>query len=234
MQELYSKSRYSILTVDDDDSICFMMDRWIKREGYSSYTAGNASEALDLISSKKIDMAFIDYRLPGTDGFSLIETLRQDYSFPMIVISGDSADIKQIQGLRSGADDYITKPFNEFLLMNKLEACLRRSYHFAIKSSIPLNNGNVFFYLENNEISDGRNSLSLSNKEAIILKTLIDKIGNPVTSDEICAKLNSADEKDVNQRTVTSTVSRLKGRLADSGIDNSFIENIRGLGYVVF
>ena len=75
---------------------------------------------------------------------------------------------------------------------------------------------------------------SISKSESIILKALIQRIGNPVTSEEICAKLNSAGEKSVNQRTLISTVSRLKGRLADNSIDNSFLENIRGLGYVVF
>lgn len=234
MQELYSRSRYSILTVDDDENIRFIMDRWIMREGYRSYTAKDASEAIELISSNNIDMAFIDYRLPNTDGFTLIKNLRQSYSFPIVVISAESDEIDQVAGLKAGADDYIVKPLKEFLLINKLEACLRRSYHFSLRSVIPLRNGRIFFNTENNEISDGAHTLSISKSEAIILKVLIQKIGDPVTADEICAKLKSDGEKTVNQRTLTVTVSRLKGRLADCGIDSGLIENIRGLGYVVF
>ena len=234
MQELYSKSRYSILTVDDDETIRFMMDRWMQREGYSSYTAENASEALELISSKNIDMTFIDYRLPGMDGFTLIRKLRQSYSFPIVVISADSSEIDQVVGLKAGADDYITKPFNEFMLMNKLEACLRRSYHFSLSSRVPLKDGTIFFNTENGEISDGKHVLATTKSEAIIIKALIQNIGNPVTADELCARLANSGEKSISQRTLVVTVSRLKGRLADSSIDNSFIENIRGLGYVVF
>lgn len=234
MRELYAKSRYTVLTVDDDENIRFLVNRWVEREGYSSCTAADASEALELIASHNIDMAFIDYRLPGMDGFSLIKKLRRDYYFPIVVISAETDELDQIVGLKAGADDYITKPFSERLLINKLEATLRRSGLFSLSSIIPLKDGKILFNTEQSEITDGTHTVSLSRSEAIIFRALVKNIGNPVAQSEICERLSSAGEKKVNKRTLTSTVSRLKGRLASSGLDSSFLENIRGLGYVVF
>ncbi|MCR4744049.1 MAG: response regulator transcription factor [Lachnospiraceae bacterium] len=226
---MLEKKSYSILCVDDNKNMLTMLTLWLTRAGYKSYTAHTADEALSLINSQNIDMALIDYRMPETNGFTLIKKIRKDHSFPVIVVSAEKEEMNQVVGLRSGADDYISKPVKEALMLAKIEALFRRSYIFSSKTLIPLKDGTIRFNSEKNEISDGINRVILSHNESVILRKLSQTIGQPVSPKDLCELLGYSTEK-----SLITTVSRLKSKLIDNGINNSFIENIRGLGYVVF
>ena len=226
---MLEKKSYSILCVDDNKNMLTMLTLWLTRAGYKSYTAHTADEALSLINSQNIDMALIDYRMPETNGFTLIKKIRKDHSFPVIVVSAEKEEMNLVVGLRSGADDYISKPVKEALMLAKIEALFRRSYIFSSKTLIPLKDGTIHFNSEKNEISDGINRIILSHNESVILRKLSQTIGQPVSPKDLCELLGYSTEK-----SLITTVSRLKSKLIDNGINNSFIENIRGLGYVVF
>lgn len=233
MRKNFHKNTYSVLTVDDDENILSALDGWIKDEGYISYTAKNAHEALDIIKTHTIDIALLDFLMPVINGFDLIKMIRKDYTFPIIIISSDADDMNQAVGYNHGADDYIPKPFDKIKLINVLKAQLRRSYMFCFNSTIPICNGTIRFNVENDCITDGKNTVIFSKNESIVLRTLISNIGNPVTIDELCEKLSTACGKTISQGTLINTVSRIKSKIAQKNINNNFIESIRGLGYFI-
>ncbi len=225
---------YTVLTVDDDKNILSVIDHWLKKGGYISCCAQNANEAIEIIDSKNIDIALIDYRMPGTNGFALIKNIREKYSFPIMVISSESEELSQVVGLNSGADDYITKPFSEIVLLAKLKSQLRRSYSFCLKSFIPIkSDGSIRLNCETDEITNGTDSVSLTHQEAIIVRNLIQQSGNPVALEDLCERLNFPPETQSSHRKIQSTVSRLNGKLADNGIYNGLIVTVRKLGYTI-
>ena len=224
---------YSVLCVDDDENIVKIMDLWLKDSGYISYTATNPNDAMSIISEQNIDIAFIDYKMPYTDGFTLIKEIRKTYLFPIVVISSEGENSCQITGLNSGADDYIPKPFGMEYFLAKLKATLHRSYELCLNMLIPLNNGKIHFDIERSELTDEVQHVHLTNNESVIIKTLIKNLGEPVTTDELCGKLQFSEGKVITRQTLTSTISRLKLKLIDNHMDSSFIGTVRGIGYTI-
>ena len=125
----------NILIVEDEHLIARLIEMTLTRAGYRCTLAEDGRTAADLIETTNFDMALLDIMLPGLDGYALLECLRPQ-GVPVIFITAKSAVKDRVQGLRLGADDYITKPFSVSELIARLEALTRR-IHRGSSGSVP-------------------------------------------------------------------------------------------------
>ena len=120
-------AKHTILVVDDEETIREVVRRYLEREGYLVEEAADGYEALRIIQDDSPALIILDLMLPGIDGLSLTQHLRQDRQIPIIMLTAKSEDSDRIRGLDLGADDYITKPFNPQEVVSRVRAVLRRS-----------------------------------------------------------------------------------------------------------
>lgn len=117
---------YNVLVVDDDKEIVGAIEIYLKKEGYNIVKAYNGKQALKVIQENEIHLVILDIMMPEKDGIETLEEIRKDKSIPVILLSAKSEDYDKIGGLNSGADDYITKPFNPLELIARVNSNLRR------------------------------------------------------------------------------------------------------------
>jgi len=121
------KFNQSILVVDDEETIREVVRRYLEREGFSVEEAADGFEALDLIRSISPDLIILDLMLPGIDGLSLTQHIRQDRQIPILMLTAKGEASDRIRGLDLGADDYVAKPFSPQEVVSRVRAILRRT-----------------------------------------------------------------------------------------------------------
>ena len=117
---------YNILICDDEKDIVNALKIYLTDENYSTFTAYNGKQALDIIHTNEIHLVLMDIMMPQMDGIQTLSAIRQEYNIPVILLSAKSEDTDKILGLNMGADDYITKPFNPVELQARVKSRIRR------------------------------------------------------------------------------------------------------------
>ncbi|MBT3556544.1 MAG: response regulator, partial [Rhodospirillales bacterium] len=115
-----------IALVDDDRNILASVTMALEAEGYDVTTYNNGEDALSGLNKSAVDLAVLDIKMPRMDGMELLKRLRDDNELPVIFLTSKDDEIDEMLGLRMGADDYITKPFSQRLLIERIRAVLRR------------------------------------------------------------------------------------------------------------
>ena len=116
----------SILVVDDEKEIADLVEIYLVSDGYKVYKAYNAMDGLDILTKEDIKLVLLDIMMPGMDGLSMCRKIREKSNIPIIILSAKSTDLDKIVGLGTGADDYVTKPFNPLELTARVKSQLRR------------------------------------------------------------------------------------------------------------
>ena len=141
MVMIMNKDSETILIVDDEKEIADLLEVYLTNDNYSVYKFYNGTDALRCIEENDIDLAILDVMLPDTDGFQLCQKIRENFYFPVIMLTAKIEDNDKIMGLTIGADDYITKPFNPLEVVARVKTQLRRcsKYNTSIssKESVP-------------------------------------------------------------------------------------------------
>ena len=115
-----------IMIVDDETAIADLVEVYLQNEGYQVFKFYNAADALSLLQREEMSLAVLDVMLPDMDGFTLCRKIRENYFFPIVMLSARVEDNDKITGLTLGADDYVTKPFNPLELVARVKTQLRR------------------------------------------------------------------------------------------------------------
>ena len=118
---------YNILVVEDEKEIADAIEIYLLNQGYNVFKGYNGLEGLKVIENQEIHLAIVDIMMPKMDGITLTMKLRENYNFPVIMLSAKSEEVDKIMGLNIGADDYVTKPFSPLTLMARMKALYRRS-----------------------------------------------------------------------------------------------------------
>lgn len=150
----------NILVVDDEKEITDLIQIYLENENFTVYKYYSSQDVLRNIDDLKIDLAILDVMMPDMDGFSLCNTLRRKYKFPIIFVTAKVEDIDKINGLSIGADDYVTKPFQPLELVARVKAQLRRYKNYNEKEEkneidfrgIRINNDTREFYFNEKKI----------------------------------------------------------------------------------
>ena len=217
-----------IALIEDDPGIRTVIRLALKSAGFASVCeAGNGTDGLALVLWEKPALVILDLMLPGMDGLAVCSAIRRTPSVagtPIVMLTARSSEEDVVRGLELGADDYITKPFSNAILVARVKAALRRT-------SPPQGPVHALGSLVLDEISRtvsvGGVDLSLTRSEFDLLDILVSRPGRVYTRQQIIAQIQRS-EKDVTDRTVDTLMVGLRRKLGEWA---DHIETIRGVGY---
>lgn len=217
--------RKSILIVEDELRIRFLLRDYLTREDYNVFEASNGEEGLFIFSTQKIDLVLLDIMMPVMDGLTMLEKLREVSTVPVVLLTAKGEEEDKLQGYDYGADDYETKPFSPKVLIAKVKALLKRTREDLDSSSQDFN-GLTINKLSHEVKIDG-SEIVLSPKEYELLIYLITNEGIALTRDNILDNVWGLDYYG-DIRTVDTNVKRLREKLLDKA---NYIVTVRGSGY---
>ena len=202
-----------ILIVDDEKEIADLVALYLKNEGYEVYKFYTANEALSCIRQEEMDLAVLDIMLPGMSGFELCSIIREKYTYPVIMLTAKDGEIDKITGLeRSGADDYMTKPFRPLELVARVKAQLRRykRYNTGGKSEDLLIVSGLVINEKTHECTLDERPLVLTPTEFLILSILCRKKGQVVSAEAIFHEIWGDEYYSKSNNTVTVHIRHLR------------------------
>lgn len=230
MEDLKTKK---ILIVDDEDEIRRLVERFLRKDGFSRiFHASNGEEALFVNQVKKPDLIILDVMLPDGDGFTLFSALRQHRSqVPVLFLSALGEDEDRLLGLGLGADDYIVKPFLPRELILRVTGILRRVYAVHRDQQLPIFQlADCTVDLEGAMVKKGGQEYPLTAKEHAILLKLFTNKGRIVTSDALCQAV-WGDEYFGYENTLMVHIRRIRKKIEQDPSNPKFLLTVRGLGY---
>lgn len=224
-----------ILVVDDDKEIVQLLEIYIRNEGYEPVSAYNGKEALTKLNTNPdIALIILDIMMPEMDGMEVIKQVRKDSDIPILVLSAKTADMDKIQGLITGADDYVTKPFNPLEVMARVKSLLRRSQG-EVTNDQPdvLNVGPLIINKDSHEVKTIKgDTIQLTALEFGILYLLASHPNRVFSADDIFERVWQ-QESVVSAKTVMVHVSHLRDKIEEATNGEKVIQTVWGVGYKI-
>ncbi|MGN7383257.1 response regulator transcription factor [Paenibacillus sp. SAFN-117] len=227
---------HKILIIEDEPTLARLLSYNLSQEGYEVQLADHGSEGLRTALHGLHDLIVLDIMLPGMNGFEILSRLRQHgIRTPVIILTARNAEEEVVQGLKYGADDYITKPFGVAELLARVSAVLRRTGNEGSGVSQENNGekiirvGELAIYPEKYEVVLHGEPITLRPKEFEVLLYLVQRPGVVITRDDLMNAVWGFDYIG-GQRTVDVHVSSLRKKL-EMNQQSVQIESIRGVGY---
>lgn len=227
-----------ILVVDDEEEIADLLEVYLKSNGYTVYKFYSGTQALQCIEEVELDLAVLDIMLPDIDGIHICRKIREQYYFPIIMLTAKVEDTDKIMGLTVGADDYITKPFNPLEVVARVKTQLRRYMHYNQSAPGRAIEGNEYdirglrINRENHTCFLYEKELALTPIEFSILWYLCEHQGTVVASEELFEAVWGEKYLDQNN-TVMSHIGRLREKMKEPARNPQFIKTVWGVGYTI-
>lgn len=230
------QSKPKILVVDDHPEIRNSLARYLTRHGMEVATAENASEMDRQIESETPDLIVLDIMMPGEDGFSACARLSETGSVPVLLLTALDSDADLLKGFETGADDYMSKPFNPPELLARIQAILRRTRELSDSSPLvgkKVRFGGVTYDVDARVIDrpDGRMEV-LTSGEASLLCVLIENARRTLSRDDLLQKSTGRSSGPFD-RTIDNQVSRLRKKIEPDVLRPRLIATIRNGGYML-
>lgn len=224
-----------ILVVDDDKEIVELLSIYLKNEGYEPIPAYSGKEALTKLSTTpEIGCMILDIMMPQMTGIEVIKEVRKDSEIPILVVSAKTSDMDKIQGLITGADDYVVKPFNPLEVMARVRSLLRRSQKKVVDNKPDiLEVGPLVINKDSHEVKtiEGK-SVQLTALEFGILYMLASHPNRVFSAEEIFERVWQ-QESVVSAKTVMVHVSHLRDKIQKVTNGEEVIQTVWGVGYKV-
>lgn len=221
-----------ILLVEDEESIREGIRLNLELEGYEVVATGNGKKALELFGGQHFDLLLLDVMLPDVDGFSITEQVRlTNHEVPILILTAKDMAQDRVTGLKKGADDYLTKPFNLEELLLRVSNLLRRSQRIKGEIFDTYTFGNNWINFETYEATTWRDeSITLTKKETMLLKLLIERKNEVVSRNQI---LQSVWGYDVfpSTRTIDNFILAFRKYFEKDPKQPRYFHSIRGVGY---
>jgi two-component system OmpR family response regulator len=219
-----------LLLVEDDSRMVSFVGKGLKEAGYVVMHAPDGLSGLQLALAESFDAAIVDIMLPGMDGLALIEELRRRrIRLPVIIVSAKRTVDERVQGLRSGGDDYLTKPFAFSELLARIQALIRRATNTPEPTGITV--GDLTIDLLARVVTRANKKIDLQPREFCVLEYLARNAGRVVSKTMIIERVWDYNF-DPQTNVVESRICRLRDKI-DKGFDNPLIHTVRGMGYVL-
>ena len=227
-----------ILVVDDEHEIADLVEVYLENEDYSVYKFYSAKEALACIETTELDLAILDVMLPDINGFALCRKIREQYTYPVIMLTAKDEEYDKINGLTLGADDYITKPFRPLELLARVKAQLRRYKKY---NSVPVSSAPATLIVHSGLVMDiathacllNERALELTPTEFSILRILLEKQGSVVSAEELFHEIWQDEYYSKSNNTVTVHIRHLREKMGDTAENPSYIKTVWGVGYKI-
>lgn len=223
----------TILIADDEAEIADLIELHLEKEGYRCIKAADGQEAISAVQTHSIDLAILDIMMPKVNGYEATRQIRDQYHLPIIFLSAKATDLDKITGLVSGADDYVTKPFNPMELVARVNAQLRRSRQLnqpqAANKSV-LEAGGMVIYPEQRTVSLYGETIEITPKEFDILYLLASYPKKVFSAENIFQQV-WGDTYYEGSNTVMVHIRTLRKKLGEDVHKNKLIKTVWGVGY---
>jgi two-component system alkaline phosphatase synthesis response regulator PhoP len=220
-----------ILLVEDEPGLVLTLTDLLSAEGYQVASAVDGPSGLARAASEKFDLVILDVMLPGKTGFDVCRELRQHgKDVAILMLTAKTQLVDRVVGLKLGADDYLTKPFEPPELLARVEALLRRIKKERLTPVVRFEFADVAIDFERGDVRKAGAAVSLAAKELELLRYLIDHRGHVVPRDELLETVWEY-QPGVNSRTVDVHVAWLRQKLEDNPQTPRHIQTVRGVGY---
>ncbi len=215
-----------VALIDDDSNILTSLSLFLETEGISVMTYTDGNKFLADFPKKAFDLVTLDIKMPKIDGLEVLRKIRTDSQIPVILLTSKDEEVDEIVGLRTGADDYITKPFSQRLLLERINVLLRRK---TIQSKF-VETGFLNIDDERHLCKWKGKDVDLTITEFLIIKSLAENPGQVKSRGQLM-DVAYGQGTYVDDRTIDTHVKRLRKKFKE--VDDSFsnIESIYGLGY---
>jgi two-component system phosphate regulon response regulator OmpR len=231
-----------ILVVDDDRRIRDLTARFLSEQGFNVVTAVDAADARDKMKSLAFDLLVLDIMMPGENGLELTTSLRADSEVPILLLTARSETEDRIAGLETGADDYLTKPFEPKELVLRIQSILKRARNLerAAPQRRVIKFGEFLFELDRRRLFRGEEPVYLTEAETDLLAELCNRAGEVVTREELTASSASTAETEEaaapdasGSRQVDVQVTRLRRKIENDPRFPRYLQTVRGRGYLL-
>ena len=225
-------SQPRILIVEDERGLVQSLTWYFNREGYETHSANDGNEGLRKAQTLIPDVVLLDIMLPGLDGLSICRELRaseRTKQIPIILITAKSEETDQLVGYNMGADDYVTKPFSNKVLLQKIKVLLRR-VESPVESGDVIEHVGIRIDRVRHRVTVHNDEVSLTPTEFKLLECLLRQPGRAFNRHQL---MDAAigEGQIVLERTIDVHVKTLRKKLEDAGGTTEMIETVRGVGY---
>lgn len=221
----------SILLIEDSADVQLILADLLRSGGYDVVVSGSGEDGLQATSQRQFDLLILDVMLPGMDGFATCRSIRQNgFDGAVLMLTARTHVDDRVDGLHSGADDYLIKPFDPKELLARVSALLRRLGKSPLTPVLKYQFGDVAVDFERREVTRAGLPVNLAAKELLLLRHLIDHRGSPVSRDRLLARIWQ-DQPFIGARTVDVHVAWLRQKLEANPQSPRYIVTVRGEGY---
>ena len=216
-----------ILVVDDDDGIRSLVQQYLTKHNFLVTTASNAEEALEKTSLIKFDLIVLDIMMPGKSGLELTKENKKKINTPIILLTAKGEANERVEGLESGADDYLAKPFEPRELILRIENIIHKTKKNDQKRIIKFDN--IKIDLNKLLIIQNDKEFKINNTEKIILEKMINEPGVTFSREDI-GRLIDIDK----ERSIDVIITRLRKKIEIDPKKPKYLQTLRGAGYVLW
>ncbi len=220
----------TILVVEDDASIRELTQRGLQRAGFDVRTAATGDEGLERFRIDRPDAVVLDVMLPGIDGLEVCKAIRATSATPVVMLTARSDTLDVVVGLESGADDYVTKPFEMAELVARVRASLRRSARDDHLQDDVLRVGSVRIDVAAHTIERDGQAIELTPTEFRLLTELARHAGQVLSREQLLEGVWGYDYLG-DSRLVDATIQRLRAKIEPAPGHPKLVETVRGVGY---
>jgi two-component system KDP operon response regulator KdpE len=222
-----------VLIVDDEPQILTFLKIKLKSSGYEVITANNGQEALKQVKGEEPDLLVLDVVMPGMDGFETLKHVRAFSSVPVIILSAKEGNADKINGLKLGADDYLSKPFNPDELIARIEAVNRRLSPPEDRKIVDLITiGHVTINLKTRSVLVDGQETQLTRIEWLLLSELVRNNGKLLTYADLLTRVWGSEYRD-DVQILRTWVSRLRHKIETNSKYPPLIQTIPKTGYML-
>lgn len=222
-----------ILLVEDDQSICEMVEKYLTKEGFSITTASDGEEAIAKFSRDTFDLILLDIMLPNLDGLEAMKMIREKSSIPIVIMSAKDQDVDKALGLGLGADDYISKPFSMIELLARVKAAIRRASNYSFRQEKVENIikiGDLTIDITNFSVMKQKEPIKLTAKEFEILKLFVTNRNRVFTKEQIYHFVWKEDYYG-DENIINVHMRRLREKIEVDPSKPQYIKTLWGIGY---
>lgn len=225
---------YKILVIDDDTRIRNLLGKYLSENNFEVALAKDGIEAEKIVNEQNFDILIIDVMMPNMNGIEFIKNFRKKSNIPALMLTAMSDVEDRIEGLESGADDYLTKPFDPKELLLRINNILKRNSNSSNSNSkieTPKNIckfGDFSFNFEDLRLKKNQEFLHITESEVNILKFLCQNLGKNVSRDDLSKACG-----DIDHRSIDVQITRLRRKIEDNPKQPHFLQTIRGSGYIL-
>ncbi len=225
-----AESRPRVLIVEDDPALVELLKYNLETEGFETSIVEDGDEAMAAMEDEQPNLVILDWMLPNTSGIEICRQIRQNpdsKDVPVIMLTARTEEADRVRGLKTGADDYVVKPFSPKELLARISAIMRRAY--PEKQASALEYADIVLNLEEHRVTRGRDNIHLGPTEFRLLQTLMEKPGRVFSREQLLDRVWGRDVY-VETRTVDVHIRRLRKALNGGGRDD-LIRTVRAAGY---